>query len=569
MLLQLSIKNFALIENLSINFDEGFNILSGETGAGKSILIDAISYLMGEKFSKDYIRTGEDSNYVEGVFTVESPLLKEALTALEIKFEDIIIMSRETFLSGRSIAKINGKAFLISVVKTVGSALLNIHGQHQNQSLLNSANHLTYLDFFCKNKFQNIKENYTKNYERLNEIENKIRKITGEEGQREKKIDYIKYQIDEITEAKLKIGEDEELESKYGILFNSEKIASALSSSYSMLHENTEKSVSFIDSLAHVIKTLHGIEKYMDKITPTIETLDRLYYEFDEVTSNIGDFNEEVYFDEDEIQRINKRIYSIDLLKKKYGDEIPDVLKYKENLELQYKELIDSEGILEELNKEKIALMKILMEEAEKLHDIRVKAGAEIEISVKKELDYVGMEKSSFKIEIEKMNKLTISGIDKINFMISTNPGEPLKQLEKVVSGGELSRIMLALKTVFIDKDDIPTVIFDEIDTGISGRIAQSVAEKMFLVSISHQVFCVTHLPQIAAMSDIHYLVNKITDDNKTYTNVTRMNQEQKQEEIAKMIGGAEVTKLSYEHAKELIELGNKIKENLKKSKNH
>ncbi|HEY5562507.1 MAG TPA: DNA repair protein RecN [Clostridiaceae bacterium] len=564
MLLQLNIKNFALIENLSISFQEGFNVFSGETGAGKSILIDAISYLLGGKFSKDLIRTGEELTFVEGVFTIENPNIKRALDNAEIEYEDMVIISRETFISGRSIAKINGKTLLLSTIKAIGSTLLDIHGQHQNQDLLNPAFHLVYLDFLGKDKIGDLFISFTENYNKLNELNHKINEINGSETDREKRLEFIKFQIEDIEGAKLKLGEDKELETSYHILINSEKISQALNSSYGSLYEGAEENSSIRDDLSLVMKNLHSIEKYFEKLKPTIDNLEKLYYDLEEIISDIRGFSEEVYYDEGEIEVINKRIYQIDLLKKKYGKTIEDILTYADSLKAEEEQFKNRNQIIATLNLERQQILEILEEQGEKLHDERTTLAEEMERKVKLELNYIGMGKSIFKINIEK-GELTSAGYDKVQFMIATNPGEPLKSLEKIVSGGELSRIMLALKTVFVDKDEIPTVIFDEIDTGISGRIAQSVGEKMYLVSQNHQVFCVTHLPQISSMSDVHYLVNKETVNNKTYTTITKLNSEEKEKEIGKMLGGSVMTKLSLEHAKEIIQISLEIKNKLKK----
>ena len=563
MLLQLNILNFALIESLTLNFEKGFNVLSGETGAGKSILIDAINYVLGGKFSKDLIRTGTDKTYVEAVFTIDNEKTKSLLSEMEIDYDELVIISRETFQSGRSIAKVNGKSLILSNIKAISETLLTIHGQHENQNLLESSNHIHYLDYYGHSKMKSLLSNYMLAYDKLKALNAKILSLKGGNEDRDKIIDFLKYQIDEITKANLSESEEKELEDRYSILTNSEKISKALSGCYDILYNGQEDYPSIYHSLNMAVKELKAVEKHMDEIKGISKLLEDTYYNIEESSEEIRNLLDKVYFDENELELINSRIYQIGAYKKKYGKTVKDILDYKKQIETQYDEIINSNEIIEKLKKEKEAVLQELKAKAMLLHEERKLIAKELEVKVKEELDYVGLEKSIFKIQVEEEDNFNELGCDSVLFYISTNPGEPLKPLEKVVSGGELSRIMLALKTVFVDKDSIPSIIFDEIDTGISGRIAQSVAEKMYLLSNKHQVFCVTHLSQIACMSDIHYLIFKETKDNKTYTYVNKMSEDEKEIEIARMLGGVEVTKLTLEHSKELIKMADLKKQQL------
>ncbi len=557
MLLQLNIKNFALIENLTISFDSGFNVLSGETGAGKSILIDAINYVLGSKFNKDLIRTGENKTFVEAIFTIENPKTLEVLKENYIEFDDLVIISRETFQSGKSITKVNEKSILLATLKLISSTLLDIHGQHENQNLLAVENHIHYVDYYGEEKIKELLMNYKKIYNKLSEIENKIIELTGKEGERDKLIDFIQYQISEINSANLKKNEDEELEEKYKMLSNAEKINNTLNNSYICLYGGNEDNTSIYDSLGMVIKELSLVQSNLPKIKEINDVLQDAYYNIEGSIEEIRSIKDNIYYDEKELEYINSRIYQINGLKKKYGNTIENIIAYRDKIIFQYDEMINSTKIIENLKKEKNIFMEELKIYAKKLHIERCKIAKKLEMKIKIELNFVGLEKSIFNIKVDFEDKIYLNGMDKIQFYISTNPGEPVRPLEKVVSGGELSRIMLALKTVFVDKDQIPSVIFDEIDTGISGRIAQCVAEKMYTISKNHQVFCVTHLPQIACTSDIHYWISKEVKDGKTYTKVKKMNEKEKEDEIAKMIGGSEVTRLTLEHAKELIKMAN------------
>ncbi|WP_416176305.1 DNA repair protein RecN [Clostridium sp.] len=564
MLLQLNIKNFALIENLTISFSSGFNVLSGETGAGKSILIDAINYIIGNKFNKDLIRTGQKKTFVEAVFTIENEKTREILSQKDIDFEeDLVIISRETFQSGRSIAKINGKSILLSDLKNITSTILDIHGQHQNQNLLLPENHISYLDDYGEAFLHRLIENYYEDYIELKNIESKINELSGNDENRKKMADFLKYQIDEINSSNLSEKEEIELKKKFEVLSSSEKISNILNSAYESLSSSFESKRSIQDELGNIVINLESIYEVSKDIKNIHKLIQDAYYNIEEAVDEIRNLKDNISYDEGELERINSRIYEISRYKKKYGSTIKEILEYKDKIENKYEEIVNSEHIIEELEKHKNEIEKKLIDKAAKIHKVRSSVAQKLEKDIKRELDFIGMEKSTFKIKVELQDKFMKNGMDLVQFYISTNPGEPLKPLEKIVSGGELSRIMLALKTVFVDKDKIPSVIFDEIDTGISGRVAQRVAEKMYAISRKRQVLCVTHLPQIACMSDFHYLVLKEVHNNKTYTKVRKLNAKEKQYEVAKMVGTSNVTKITLAHAGELINMANSKKKEI------
>ena len=564
MLLQLNISNFALIEALSISFEGGLNILSGETGAGKSILIDAINYVLGVKFSKNLIRTGENKTYVEAIFTIENDKTIEKLESNNIEYEDMVIISREAFQSGKTIAKVNGKTVLLSLLKEISVTLMDIHGQHENQALMNPENHIGFLDNYGEALLSKSKTEFKKYYDELKAIDAKINELTEKTGDKDKVIDFLKYQLDEIDSANLKPLEDTELEERYAIISNSETISKVLSDSYERLYNGNDESLSIFDNLGVIIKELRTVEKHSEKIKTIAASLEEVYYNIEQNVTEIRTVNDNIEFDDRELEAINNRIYAIDALKKKYGKTLEEISAHREKIKVEYEQLLNCADIIKELAAQKEKLHKDLFVEAKKIHSFREKLAKELETKVMQELKYIGLEKSIFKIEVNYSTEyINDEGCDRVQFFITTNPGEPLKPLEKIVSGGELSRIMLAVKTVFVDKDKIPSVIFDEIDTGISGRIAQSVAEKMYIISKLHQVFCVTHLPQIASMSDIHYLVEKQISNGKTYTLVSKLSKEGKENAIAKMLGGSELTKITLDHAKEMIKLADNSKKNL------
>lgn len=558
MLIQLNIKNFALIQELSVEFGKGFNILSGETGAGKSILIDTIDYVLGGKFSKDLIRYGETKTFVEAIFTIENTEIENVLKDLEIEYEDILIISRETTISGKSIIKINGKSIMLAHLKKIREKLLDIHGQHQNQNLLNKASHIMYLDSYIYKKIESDLNDFEVLREEYLKIINKINELNGN-SDREKITSYLKFQIEDIEKGKLKIGEEEELNEQFSLLSNAEKISLALSKTYNILG-NTTEGISVIEGLTKVINDLNFVENYYDRFKEKRERIEETLYILEDLSREVRDVSSEIYYDEFELEKINSRIYEIGLYKKKYGDSIKDILDYLDKLKEQYEELINSEEIIKDLQIKKKVIEDKMKEVSERLHNIRVSNKVDLENNIKAELSYIGMEKSEIQILVEKKDEFNTRGYDEVTFMISTNPGEPLKSLEKVLSGGELSRIMLALKCVFIDKDNIPTLIFDEIDTGISGSIAKRVGEKMYQVSVNHQVLCITHLPQIAALSDSHYFVSKKVEDGKTFTEIRTLNQLDKIKEIANMTNGDEVSEVMMKNAKEMVEFADKKK---------
>ena len=561
MLIQLTIKNFALIESISFDLGEGFNILSGETGAGKSILIDAIDYVLGGKFSKDLIRTGENKTSVEAVFEINNENIKEALNDLEIEYEDVLIIRRETLLTGKSLIKVNGKSLIVSQLKKIREKILDIHGQHQNQNLLQKESHGIYLDNFIGEIIEKDLNEFSSLRDELYSIRAKIVDLRGNlEG--EKLIDYIKFQLEDIEKGKLRLGEEEELKEQFNSLSNAEKINNSLTISYNILSGGDSSSA--LEGLSKVITELSSIEEYVSWIKEKKEIVEEAYYNLEEITRELRDGADNIQYDEEELAKINERLYTINSYKKKYGGSVESVLENYENLKNRFEELSNAEEIIKELEikeKEILDKMKIV---GEKLHKIRVEKKDILEEKILNELSYVGLDKSTMEIQIEKLERHNERGFDDITFAISTNPGEPVKSLEKVLSGGELSRIMLALKCVFADKDDIPTLIFDEIDTGISGQVGQRVGEKMYQVSKNHQVLCITHLPQIAILSDKHYFVSKEVINGKTYTKIKILNEEEKISQVASMLGGDNVTNTTIENVKEMLKNANLKKEEIK-----
>lgn len=562
MLIQLNIKNFALIEEMTINFSEGFNILSGETGAGKSIMIDAIDFVLGGKFSKNLIRTGEDKTYVEALFTIEGTKALKVLEELEIEYEDVLIVSRESHMSGKNLIKVNGKSLITSQLRQIRAKLLDIHGQHQNVELLQRSSHISYLDDFIDAQIVEPLKKYSELRNSLLKIREDINRVSGNQD-REKLLDYLKFQIEDIEKAKLKENEEEILKEEYNILANAEKINKSLAVSCGILSGNEEFSV--IDSISKVIQELSNVENHFEKIKKNKEIIEGAFYTIEEASRELRDMAEDIVFDQDALDKVNARIYEINVYKKKYGPTIPEILEYYEKMQKEYNEIINSEKIIEELKEKEREVLAKMEKEALVLHELRKDKSRYLEEKILKELTFVGLEKSRMEIRVIRQEDFNEKGFDDVCFYISTNPGEPLMPLEKVLSGGELSRIMLALKCVFAEKDEIPTLIFDEIDTGISGAVAQRVGEKMYQLSKTHQVLCITHLPQIAILSDYHYFVMKKVRDNKTFTQIKILLKEEKEFEISKMLAGDDVTEATLNNVKEMISLSELKKIEIKK----
>ncbi|NRT76731.1 DNA repair protein RecN [Clostridium beijerinckii] len=552
MLIQLNIKNFALIEDMTINFSEGFNILSGETGAGKSIMIDAIDFVLGGKFSKNLIRTGEDRTYVEALFSLEKSKVSEVLEELDIEYEDVLIISRESHASGKNLIKVNGKSLITSQLRKIRAKLLDIHGQHANQELLQRNTHISYLDGFIGDEMIHPIVRFSDLRADLIKIREEINRICGNQD-REKLLDYLKFQIEDIEKAKLKKDEEETLKEEYNILANAEKINNSLSISYGILSGNEELNV--IDSISKIMHELSNVENHFEKIKKNKQLIEEAFYTLEEASREIRDMAEEIVFDQDALEKVNARIYEINTYKKKYAPTIPEILDYYEKIKKEYNEILNSEQIIESLKEKEKEILSKMEKEALILHELRVRKSKFLEEKILRELTFVGLEKSRMEISIVRQEEFNEKGFDDVSFLISTNPGEPLMPLEKVLSGGELSRIMLALKCVFAEKDEIPTLIFDEIDTGISGAVAQRVGEKMYQLSDTHQVLCITHLPQIAVLSDHHYFVMKKVKDNKTFTKIKVLKKEEKELEISKMLAGDDVTEATLNNVKEMIKL--------------
>lgn len=556
MLLQLDIQNIALIDKLSLEIAPGLNVLTGETGAGKSIIIDSINAILGGRVNKDIIRNGKEKAIIEAIFDYENTYISDILEQLGIEAEDgNLIISREISISGKNTCRINGRLVNVATLKKVGELLIDIHGQHDNQSLLKTESHIELLDAFGGSAIQKCKTEYLELYNEYKAVKSRIKGLAGDKGEIARRMDMLKFQIDEIKNAKIKKGEDEQLNKQRQVLANSEKIMSSIITSYELLNEdNNGKSAMY--NLNKALQELSSICKYDEDIIPISEKLESVIYQLEDICSDILSKRDGAEFDPEELSKIDERIDILSRLKRKYGYTLEEVMEFYEKSKNEYNELLQSESLIEELNKKLNTIIYELSESSQKLHLEREKAAHILEKNITQELENLEMKNSEFKVNLlfnDNGLNFTKNGLDTVEFLISSNIGEPLKPLSKIASGGEMSRIMLAIKTILANVDSIPTLIFDEIDTGISGKAAQKVGEKLSYISKNHQVLCVTHLSQLACMADNHFLIEKNSNGENTFTTVRNLEQSGRIQEIARIIGGSEITNLAIKHAEELI----------------
>ena len=537
MISSLHIKNIGIIDDLSIDLNNGLNILTGETGAGKTLIIDSLGIISGERFSKDMIRKGENFSFVEAcIYLPEN----------EMAVDGNIIVSREIYANGRNMCKINGRMVTVNELKNFMENVIDIHGQHDNQQLLNPSTHIEYLDSFGEKEIKELKVQYKELYKQYNFIKIELKNNYGDDKEKQRKLDLLKYQFEEIDNANLKLGEDEKLEADRKIILNSEKINESLNVADMEISEHS------IDAINEAIRALEKIENLDENYAKTLNSLKSTYYDIQEIGRDISSLREDVYFDEEQRQELENRLDLIFSLKRKYGNTIDEVLKYKTEVE---EEIVKLENIDEHNNKLKKELEKLkneMLESATKLNILRNKYAKVLEEKINTELADLEMKNARININVifneEDFNS---NGLDIVEILIKTNIGEDAKPLCKIASGGEMSRIMLAIKNVLSNVDNVPVLIFDEIDTGISGMAAKSVGEKLKLISKMHQVLCVTHLASIAAKGDYNYFIYKIVENEKTITNVQLLNEEETIKEIARIASG-DITEISINHAKSL-----------------
>ena len=527
----LHIKNIGIIDELTINLNSGFNVLTGETGAGKTLIIDSLNIISGGRFSKEMIRKGEEYSFVEAQIFNENS-------------EENIIVSREINLKGRNTCKINGRLVTVAELKEFMSKKIDIHGQNDNLNLLDTNNQIEYLDNFADEEIHELKDNYRSLYEKYLYVKNELNSNYGDEKEKQRKLDLLRYQVNEIEEANLKVGEEEELENENKLINNSEKIYNNLYKANELIENSA------IESISTAVRNMEKIEEYSKEYENISKALKSVYYDLQEINRDLQDSNNDIYFDENKKIEIAERLDLIYTLKRKYGNNIQEILAYKNELEKEIQQIEGLEDYINKLNTQKQELEIKMKKIAEELNTIRSKNAIKLSNGINKELKDLEMANSEFNVEVKYLeNEFNKNGLNSVEFKIRTNIGEDMKSLAKVASGGENSRIMLAIKTVLADVDKTETLVFDEIDTGISGLAADKVGEKLKIISNKHQVLIVTHLANIAAKGDFNYYIHKEVEENKTKTKIDLLNEEQTLKEVARIASG-KVTKETIEHAK-------------------
>ena len=547
MLTSLKIENVAIIESAAIEFGCGLNVLTGETGAGKSIVIDSINAILGERTSRDIIRTGAQSAKVYAVFEDVNERVRNFLDENGIDCEDgVLIINRTLSREGKNVCRINGAPVTVSMLREIGGELIDIHGQHDNQSLLSPEKHCGFVDGFAGNA--DLIADYREKYGRLCEIRSKLKKLTTDESSKSQRIDFLTYQIDELEKAEITIGERDELKARKSLINNSQKVIESLNIAYEALKADGAG----IDMITDAESEIANASAYMETLGEASEKITDIRYELEDIAETVRDAMTEVDFDPSELEDIDERLDLLYRLSKKYGDTEEEMLEYLEKARVELDNIAFSEERVKELQKQEKEALAETETAACKLTESRKTAGEKLSNAICSELEFLDMPNVRFVVKCNDIG-LTENGKDEIEFLISANAGEEPKPLAKIASGGELSRIMLAIKNVLAETDGVDTMIFDEIDTGVSGRAAQKIAMKLRSASKGRQVICVTHLAQIAAQGDVHLYISKSVSDGKTYTNIKSLIEEERVAEIARIMGGMEITKLQFESAREML----------------
>jgi len=574
-LAELSIKDFAIIEEVSITFREGLTVLTGETGAGKSIIIDAIQLLAGGRGSAEFVRYGTKKAEIEGLFFIDEPQHKaydKAQTfGVDIAEDGMLVLNRTISANGKSICRVNGKLVTLAILKEFGQALIDIHTQHETQSLMDVERHIELLDLYDRDHVLPAKNDYYDLYKEFETLKKRHKELSENEQEMAQRLDLLEFQYKELEQAQLQPGEDERLTEERNRMANYEKIFKGLNDSYHALYGEQKA----LDWLSHALTSLENAKDYDDDIASKVEELSNHYYLVEELAHSMRNQLDSMEYSEDELNSVESRLNEINRLKKKYGESVDEIIEYASRIEEEIDEIKNKDTHVAKLDQQIKEKAEDVALDAKHLHDLRVQASKNLTDSIHEELKDLYLDKAAFGVDFQEAEgtetdpvidgkhvKVGPKGYDLVKFMITTNPGEPLKDIHKVASGGELSRFMLALKRIFSKHQGVTSVIFDEVDTGVSGRVAQAMAEKIYgIAASSSQVLCISHLPQVAAMADTHLYIQKEVEDDRTKTIVSELSVEHKTEELARMISGAEMTDTTKEHAKELLTLADQTKE--------
>lgn len=568
MITELSIRNFAIIDDISVTFHDGITVLTGETGAGKSIIIDAVQLIAGERGSVEYVRHGADKAEITALFSIESDhrYIHSLSTKYDIEIDEgMLILERTITKQGKSICRVNHKLVTLTILREFGQQVVNIHSQHDTIQLMDRTTHLPLLDTYYKEKISTLKTSFIELYNSYIDVKRKLDNLNYSEQETAHRIDLLKFQINELEQANLQEKELERLTEERNHLQNFEKIYRVVNEAYFALYGD-QKGLEWLDVAQASLQDGKELDPF---IANQAETLTNTYYQIEDIHFALRDFADNLHFDETKLNEIESRLDELHRLSKKYGSTVSEMMDYQVKITKELEDIENKDSrmleIENDMNKSKEAAMKVAMD----LHRLRQEAAIELEAEIKTELADLYLENASFEVYFSpvKTNTLNKDGIDHLTFRLSTNLGEPLKDMNKVASGGELSRVMLALKKVFAKHDHISTVVFDEIDTGVSGRVAQAIAEKMYQISQSTQVLCITHLPQVAAMSDQHLLIKKEENQERTTTSINELTNKAKVSELGKMITGTKLTDTAMEHAEELLELTQSFKRSMYEDK--
>ena len=549
MLSLLHIENIAVIECADISFDQGFNVLTGETGAGKSIVIDAISAILGDRAYRDMIRTGANKASVRAVFrdVPEYPWFAEQ----GVEYDPETVIQREIHLDGKNVCRVNGSLVSVTILRKLGIQLINIHGQHDSAALFDEQNHLNYLDAFADN--QQLLATYQETFQVVSKLRREIDRLSMDEGEKLRRMESLRFQIDEISRANLEVGEDDALESRRKVLQNAEKVSDAINEGVECLYgsDDTDGAASL---MSQAERALARIARYDDSLSELHERVKDLMYQVQDASEGLRDARDSFAYSSDELEQIENRLDIIHRLRRKYGASCADILDYLERAKQELDEIEFADDHMEHLKKKLKQAEQEAITAAEKLREARKGAAVRLSERILDELRQLDMPKVQFECVFSEID-LSANGMDGVAFYMSANAGEALKPMSKVASGGELARIMLAMKNVLAEKDSVATLIFDEVDTGVSGRAAQKVAEKLRAVAASKQVLCVTHLPQIAALANTHLLIAKSERQGRTYTSVSPLDIEGRKAELARIIGGSKITETTLKSAEEMLRL--------------
>ncbi len=571
MLVELTIRNFAIIKEVTIPFRRGLNILTGETGAGKSIIIDALGLLLGERGSADFVRYGEKRAEVEGLFELPQGHPAFAICerfGLQTEPDGTLIVRRDISLAGKSIIRINGQLVTLAMLRELGPWLVFVHGQHDTHALMQADKHIGWLDAYGDERLKTARQEYASLYAAYRKTRQDWERMAKNERELMQRIDLLTYQLNEIEAAALQPGEDEKLLAQRKKWAHVEKVFAGLRGAYQSLSGDQRG----LDWLGHAVSELERVAQYDEQIGPLVETLQSAYYQVEDVLHSLRQVKETLEFHPDELAEVERRLDLIQSLKRKYGKNVDEILEYAATIQDELDEIRHYDDRLQQLEARCQELAADLAVEALELSVLRRELAHKLAEAIEQQLRDLHMERARFAIEVSQVpdeqgievegikRHVDATGMDRVEFLIAPNPGEPLRPLAKIASGGELSRVMLAIQTILATTDDVQTLIFDEVDTGVSGRAAQAIAEKLARVAQHRQVLCITHLPQVASLADAHFLIQKEMNEDETMTNVRLLDEEARVVELARMLGGAEVTDKTKEHAREMILLGKQRK---------